>query len=310
MILYTFIRKHITIIKTLRQLANTTKIQTLSASNILGEATWDITLFKHTEKGRNDLVSPHKHDFYLVFFVEKGGGIHDIDFINHTVQDYQVYFLRPQQVHYWMLEEHTVGYQMMFSSMILKTLNATYSAFPFFQLGAPNCLQLKKASFEKYKTQLEGLEKSLKAKKVLDKEISLLSFHLLLKHLQKDYLSVYSDIDLNTMDKSILAFEELIEKNFKEQSSVAFYAEELKITANYLNILCKKFLGITASSLIMDRILLEAKRLLTTTNVSVKEIAFSLSFNDTSYFNNFFRRQMGVTPGEFRTNYKNYNKQE
>lgn len=291
-------------------MANTTKIQTLSSSNILGEETWEITLFKHKEKGRNDLVSPHKHDFYLVFFVEKGGGVHDIDFINHTVQDYQVYFLRPQQVHYWMLEEHTVGYQMMFSSMILKTLNATYSAFSFFQLGAPNCLQLNKASFEKYKAQLEGLEKNLKGKKVLDKEISLLSFHLLLKHLQKDYLAVYSDIDLNTMDKSILAFEELIEKNFKEQSSVAFYAEELKITANYLNILCKKFLGITASSLIMDRVLLEAKRLLTTTNVSVKEIAFSLSFNDTSYFNNFFRRQMGVTPGEFRTNYKNYNKQE
>ncbi|WP_158210686.1 AraC family transcriptional regulator [Myroides phaeus] len=291
-------------------MANTTKIETLSASNILGEATWDITLFKHTEKGRNDLIAPHKHDFYLVFFVENGGGIHDIDFKTHNVDDYQVYFLRPQQVHYWMLEQETVGYQMMFSSMILKTLNATYSALPFFQLGAPNCLQLKKASYEKYKAQLEALEKSLKGKKVLDKEISLLSFHLLLKYLQKDYLAAYSDIDWNTMDKSILAFEELIEKNFRVHSNVAFYAEELKITANYLNILCKKYLGITASSLIMDRILLEAKRLLTTTNVSVKEIAFSLSFNDTSYFNNFFRRQMGVTPGEFRTNYKNYNKEE
>ncbi|ALU27835.1 hypothetical protein HMPREF9714_02401 [Myroides odoratimimus CCUG 12901] len=284
-----------------------TKIKTLSTSTILGEDTWDITLFKHIEKGRNDLLSPHKHDFYFIFFVEKGGGYHDIDFERVDVVDYQVFFLRPQQVHYWLLENHTVGFQLMFSPTILQSLNTTYSPLAYFQLGAPNQMLLTKESFEKYKADLEELEGRLAKNQIIDREIALLSFHLLLKHLHKDYVDYHEGVNPHSIDKNILQFEELLEVHFKEQSSVAFYAEQLKITPNYLNILCKKVLGTNAGSLIQNRLLLEAKRLLTTTNISIKEIAFSLSFNDTSYFNNFFKKQLGVTPGEFRSSYKNSN---
>lgn len=283
------------------------KIQTLSTATILGEETADITLFKHIEKGRNDLLSPHKHDFYFIFFVEKGGGYHDIDFERIDVVDYQVFFLRPQQVHYWLLENHTIGFQLMFSPTILQSLNTTYSPLAFFQLGAPNQMLLSPEAFNKYKADLEELENRLTKEQVIDREISLLSFHLLLKYLHKDYINYHQGVNPQSMDKNILQFEELLEVHFKEQSSVAFYAEQLKITPNYLNILCKKVLGTNAGSLIQNRLLLEAKRLLTTTNISIKEIAFSLSFNDTSYFNNFFKKQLGMTPGEFRSSYKKSN---
>nr|WP_255669551.1 helix-turn-helix domain-containing protein [Myroides oncorhynchi] len=279
----------------------------MSTSTILGEETSDITLFKHIEKGRNDLLSPHKHDFYFIFFVEKGGGYHDIDFERLEVVDYQVFFLRPQQVHYWLLENHTVGFQLMFSPTILQSLNTTYSPLAYFQLGAPNQMRLSKEAFEQYKTDLEELEHRLGKDQIIDREISLLSFHLLLKHLHKHFLSYHGAVNPQGIDKNIVQFEELLEIHFKEQSGVAFYAEKLKITPNYLNILCKKVLGTNAGSLVQNRLLLEAKRLLTTTNISVKEIAFSLSFNDTSYFNNFFKKQLGVTPGEFRSSYKKSN---
>jgi AraC-like DNA-binding protein len=283
------------------------KIQTLSASTILGEDTWDITLFKHIEKGRNDLITPHKHDFYFIFFVEQGGGYHDIDFERIEVVNYQVFFLRPQQVHYWLLENHTVGYQLMFSSTILQLLNTGYSPLTYFQLGAPNQMLLSKEVFQIYKEKLELLENSLAKQKIIEREITLLSFHLLLKHLHKGYLEYHEDINPLSMDKNILQFEELLELHFKEESSVAFYADKLKITPNYLNILCKRVLGINAGALIQNRQLLEAKRLLTTTTISIKEISFSLSFNDTSYFNNFFKKQTKMTPGEFRASYKKSN---
>lgn len=285
----------------------TTKIKTLSTSTILGEDTSDITLFKHIEKGKNDLIAPHKHDFYFIFFVEEGGGYHDIDFERIDVVNYQVFFLRPQQVHYWLLENHTIGYQLMFSPTILQSLNTSYSPLAYFQLGAPNQMLLSKEAFEKYKADLNELECRLAKNKTIDREISLLSFHLLLKHLHKDYSDYHQGVDSQSIDKNILKFEELLEIHFREQSSVAFYAGILKITPNYLNILCKKVLGTNAGSLIQNRMLLEVKRLLITTNTSVKEIAFSLSFNDTSYFNNFFKKQMKVTPGEFRASYKKSN---
>ncbi|MCD0476309.1 AraC family ligand binding domain-containing protein [Flavobacterium sp. EDS] len=87
-------------------------IPTLSVGNILGEETLGITLFQHSVKGRDAFEEPHKHDFYMLFFVEKGTGFHNIDFTQHTVGDNQVYFIRPGQVHNWLLNANTIGFQL------------------------------------------------------------------------------------------------------------------------------------------------------------------------------------------------------
>ncbi|MBN9385320.1 MAG: helix-turn-helix domain-containing protein [Chitinophagaceae bacterium] len=91
----------------------------------------------------------------------------------------------------------------------------------------------------------------------------------------------------------------LIDKYFKEQKFVAFYAEKLHISANYLNILCKRNLKISATKLIHQRVCLEAKRLLQTTGFSIKEIAFEMGFTDHAHFSNFFKNQTGLSPTGF-----------
>lgn len=287
---------------------NKNKIETLTSSYILGEDTWDITLFKHTEKGRSDLILPHKHDFYLLLFIEKGTGRHDIDFNQIEVKEYQIHFLRPQQVHYWQLSADTQGHQLMFSKLMLNSFQLL-SPLPFFYIGMPFCLTLTKEEYLVIKNKLIELEDSLKGKTALQREISLLLFHLVLKKVQLYYLQYYSEEELKKVDAKIQEFEILLEEYFHKQSNVAFYAQKLNITPNYLNIRSKKALGLTASELIHNRIILEAKRLLTTTSVSIKEIAYYLSFNDTSYFNNFFKKHVSLTPGEFRSSYNNYNNQ-
>ena len=78
------------------------------------------------------------------------------------------------------------------------------------------------------------------------------------------------------------------------------YAELLYITPNHLNALCKDHLGIPAGELIRNRIILEAKRLLINQDLSISEISYVLNFNDNSYFTKFFKKQVGVTPEEFR----------
>jgi len=83
---------------------------------------------------------------------------------------------------------------------------------------------------------------------------------------------------------------------------IAFYAEKLHISPNYLNILCKKNLKISATQLIHQRISIEAKRLLQSTERSIKEIAFELGFADQAYFSNFFKQQTGASPSDFREN--------
>ncbi|WP_413512269.1 helix-turn-helix domain-containing protein [Myroides odoratus] len=282
-------------------------IETWSKLKIIGEETWDITLFEQREKGKSDLVIPHMHDFYLILFVEQGSGFHEIDFLRLDVKPFQVHFLRPQQVHYWKLAEDTLGYQLMFSASAIHLINHL-SVLPFFQIDVPPVLQLTQEEYINLHQELKILLEVLPKTETIDREISILQFFLLLKKIQRYYLQSYVDLELQVGDVKIQEFKALLEIYFKTQNKVAFYADKLNITPNYLNIRTRKILGTSASHCIQQRIILEAERLLITTALSIKEIAFELGFHDTGYFNHYFKRSTNKTPGQFRESYNFYNK--
>lgn len=275
-------------------------IPVLSVGNILGEETLGITLFRHSVKGRNEFEQPHKHDFYMVFFVEKGSGVHNVDFTQYSVNDYQVYFIRAGQVHNWSLDVDTSGFQLMLATDVI-TIFSNLGSFPFFEQSVPSCLSLDEKQFEEFKNHLHEIELVLSDNDVLTKEILLLRLHLMLKLLQKEYLIQFPEHDSSTKpEKIIKGFNTLIDDYFNEESSVNFYADKLNITANYLNILSQKYLKMPASDVIKQRTILEAKRLLTSTDLSIKEIGYQLGFNDNTYFSKVFKKYTGKTPGDFK----------
>jgi len=102
------------------------------------------------------------------------------------------------------------------------------------------------------------------------------------------------------VDAKIREFETLVEKYFKKYHMVAEYASLLHITANYLNAICTRRKGKAAGEVIRDRIILEAKRLLTHSDKSVTQIAYDLGFEDNSYFGRFFKKYCEMTPAGFR----------
>ncbi|KQO22820.1 hypothetical protein ASF10_10695 [Flavobacterium sp. Leaf82] len=281
-------------------------IPVLSVGNILGEETLGITLFRHSVKGRNEFEQPHKHDFYMVFFVEKGSGVHNVDFTQYNVADYQVYFIRPGQVHNWSLDVDTTGFQLMLSTEVV-TVFSNLGQFPFFGQNVPSCLSLTKKEFLEFRNHLHEIEIVLADTDILIKEIVLLRLHLLLKLLQKDYLVQFPEHDSSTKPEKIIKnFTAFIDEYFNHESSVNFYADKLNITPNYLNILSQKYLKMPAGDVIKERTILEAKRLLTSTDLSIKEIAYQLGFNDNGYFTKVFKKYAGKTPGDFKESYNFY----
>jgi AraC-like DNA-binding protein len=92
----------------------------------------------------------------------------------------------------------------------------------------------------------------------------------------------------------------LIEKNYTRIKLPKEYAELLYITPNHLNALCNDVLGIPAGEVIRNRVILEAKRMLVNRDMTVQEIADHLNFADNSYFTKFFKKQVSMTPEEFR----------
>lgn len=95
-------------------------------------------------------------------------------------------------------------------------------------------------------------------------------------------------------------FNELIEKHHGDQRSVGYYAKLLHTHPYHLNALVKEYTGLTAKETILNHIVLEAKVLLTSTSLTIKEIAFKLGFDHPEHFSSIFRKAEHISPTQYR----------
>jgi AraC family transcriptional activator of pobA len=98
----------------------------------------------------------------------------------------------------------------------------------------------------------------------------------------------------------IESFHELLQKHYSSERSVQFYANALHLHPNYLNSLIKRYSGMTAKQTIADHLFLEAKGLLASPSLTIKEISFTLGFTTPGSFSFFFKRLGNVSPSAFR----------
>lgn len=108
-------------------------------------------------------------------------------------------------------------------------------------------------------------------------------------------------IDDPAPDFSLLQFRALVDAHFRTERSPEFYALEMGMTVARLNRFCRIFTDRTTVQSIRERIILEAKRLLVFSKLSVSQIAYDLGYDDPAYFSRVFRKETGESPQEFRT---------
>lgn len=96
-------------------------------------------------------------------------------------------------------------------------------------------------------------------------------------------------------------FLSIVSENFMSGKGLGFYAEKMCITPKYLTTVVKAVSGKTAMEWIDTFTVLEAKNLLKYSDLSVKEIGYSLHFSSIPSFHKFFKRQTGMTPNEYRS---------
>ncbi|HSZ35440.1 MAG TPA: AraC family transcriptional regulator [Puia sp.] len=115
--------------------------------------------------------------------------------------------------------------------------------------------------------------------------------------------------DLSSEGKEIIfhetldRFNDLLEKHFVEEKSVQFYAKELHIHPNYLNLLSNNQYGHSAKKTISLHVLTQAKYLLTSTSLSISEIAYKLGFDPPEYFYTFFSNFLKISPARYRAEF-------
>lgn len=94
--------------------------------------------------------------------------------------------------------------------------------------------------------------------------------------------------------------EALIAAHCREHRPVSFYAQKLGVSNAHLNRIARRERGASVQELIVRHLLRAARRDLIFTPSPVQAIAYSLGFQDPAYFNRFFKRATGMTPGTFR----------
>jgi AraC-like DNA-binding protein len=104
----------------------------------------------------------------------------------------------------------------------------------------------------------------------------------------------------DVQEKRVHHFIQLMDTHYASQTQVAFYARELGVSAKRLNQILLAKLHKTATQIVHERLVLEARRELTAQKHTIKEIAFRLGFEEPSYFARFFKKHTGQSPSQFQ----------
>jgi AraC family transcriptional regulator, transcriptional activator of pobA len=248
--------------------------------------------------GERHIDRPHKHDFFIINLFESAKGVHNIDFHDYPIGNKQIHILFPGQVHTWNIKPKTTGYQLMIQPNFFERF-ASFLRFSFSNYMNHPVIPLSNENFKLLKYEFDAIRDELNSPDSVQEVVSARAA-VIAAIVSKEAEHIFTDLKVFQSNPRLAKFNMLIDKFYKQEKLVGFYASKLHISANYLNILCKTHLHVSATRLIQQRILLEAKRLLLTTALSIKEIAFELGFVDHAYFSNFFKAQSGMTPTQFR----------
>ena len=248
---------------------------------------------------------PHRHNFYTIIFALDVKGQHHIDFHEYEFQSPCVFFVSPGQVHQVVTQERPEGYALLFTQDFLIKNDIRPSFITdlnlFRSFGESPPLTLNKGQKEYLVRLAEFLSKEYEkgGKANLEKLGALLKLFLI-ECSESCQLPIPKEQHSQGADSLLKRFRDLVEKYYRKEHQVAFYAEKLYITPGHLNKSVKALTDTSAKEFVQKRITTEAKRLALFSRLSSKEIAFELGFDDPAHFSSFFKKCTGQPLTRFR----------
>ncbi|MDY8138361.1 helix-turn-helix domain-containing protein [Aquimarina sp. 2201CG5-10] len=262
---------------------------------------------KHLIRNGDMIYKPHSHDFYLCVLFTSGSGIHEIDFNTYDITPGSVFFLKPGQTHCWEFKETPKGYIFFHTKDFYELcLHSNLSQFPFyFTHENPPYLRLNNEQTKNIQLLFNAVNAEYKGNDIYKYQRLNSLINLIYIDLSRHYTNQDSDkiISSKTYLKTLEKLQTILEEFFKTEKSPKFYADKLNVTTKHLNRITKSTIDKTCSTVIKERVLLEAKRLLVHSNNTLSSIAEILGFEDYSYFSKVFKENTGITPFEFRKRY-------
>lgn len=248
-------------------------------------------------------MPPYRRGFYQVTLLESLAGA-TMRFEEEQLTDSEnvLVFSPPEQVLSWICGGSEQGYMLYFKDELLAGLGRSIEElFPFFGASAVNVIPLSDTDVNGLRAQWEQLR---------ELGASSHSYRLpraaaLTTALLYDCRALYDALGYGQSGQPgssalVARFRQILAQCFQHHCSVESYAECLHVSADHLRAVVKKHTGRTVRELIDERVMLEAKRLLSHTELSVSEVAWHLQFSEPTHFARFFKRHTGRAPNDFK----------
>jgi len=243
-------------------------------------------------------TKPHKHEgYYELIYISEGEGFHWVETESYQVQKPDFYFLKPGQLHFWQFTSIPKGYVLMFKEEFIDSVKEVKILQQIQQLS-----DLKRIPIWVDPTVKQIFEDILQVfqNNSINAEDVIKGYLRVLFAKTADYSSLNPVLVENSFCDRYVS---LLAKQIPILHKVAEYATLLGTSPQNLNQSCKKKLGKTASRLISEHLILEAKRNILHTEQNINQIADYLQFNDASYFIKFFKKHTGETPHQYKAKY-------
>jgi AraC-like DNA-binding protein len=242
--------------------------------------------------------------YYDITIIADGNGTFNIDGHEQDLRQGSVFFSAPGQVRKWNTHKVPKGYVLIFEEEFLLTFfndpQFVQNLSCFNSYDNPPILHLEPDDYNRLTVLLQDIKNEISSFRNNDKHILRALLYQSLILLNRKFVATYPTSQKKPINNYLHQFIQLVETNLHQHRAVDYYAQQLHITSGHLNSLVKNYFGISAKKYIINKNILEAKRMLQYSNMTIDQIAHYLNYENTTYFIRTFRQHTNITPLRFR----------
>lgn len=256
----------------------------------------------YVESIRREVAKSHRNDFCICILPEKGKGTYFVDFKEIHLESGSLLFLYPGQVQRVIETQKIEGWILYFDNNLIDDFSRSILEESLYQGPLLPISKEQKRWFFQLMELLYATSEFNDMSSFHKPTMRSLVVSFIYKVSAIYQASVTQDMKQHSQRSNtiVTAFRKLLRENFKDIKSPAEYAGLMNLSLGYLNDTLKMVTGNTVSYSIQEEAIREAQRLLWYSDLSIKEIASIIGFDDPKYFSRIFSKITNKSPAQFR----------
>ncbi len=276
---------------------------------------WNIRVYDREQNACRNYLSPNRRDFYKILFITKGIGLFSLGTRTYRIDKPMILFIHPNEIISWKnLSDQSGGYYTLFKKRYIDAqpiLKSVIDKYHVFTNTAKSVICLQESNVNTINKLFQQMQEEETKDGTLAEDAMMAYIQLIIIESIKS-ADFPSPDAVNDEFRHIHDFFQLLENktsgvnynNPVRMKTAKEFADNLSLHPNHLNVLLKKYTGQNVSTHIRNRLLEESKALLLQTDWTLQEIGYCIGFADQPNFSQFFKKNIGITPNEFRRSYE------